>query len=168
MFWVLFWRRRIYGFCIRVTDNSETRNWPPGKGKFNKSRSKSTQRNKIWWISLKECHFKKQCYKWLERNKGKVQIQHKSESSMVRDDAHDLVRLIASVDNMSVEQNDKEEWVVDTGCSFHMTSRRDVFIQFQKRRSGKVKMENNNHTENKGIVSVSSEIQMVRLLFYTR
>ena len=73
---------------------------------------------------------------------------------MARDDAQDLVGLIASEINLTQSHNDIEEWVLDTGCSFHMTSRRELFIKFQEVSSGKVRMANDSHTEVKGIGSV--------------
>lgn len=73
---------------------------------------------------------------------------------MARDDAQDLVGLIACEVNLSQSQNDLEEWVLDTGCSFHMTARKELFINLREKASGKVKMANNSHTEVKGIGSV--------------
>lgn len=126
-----------------------------GKGKrFGRSRSKSVEGKKICWICGKEGHFKKQCYKWLERNKGKFQSNNKPESSLARDDAQDLVGLIASEVNLTQDSNDSEEWVMDTGCSFHMSSRKDLFMGFQEVSGEKVRMANNSHTEVKGVGSV--------------
>ena len=73
---------------------------------------------------------------------------------MARDDAQNLVGLIASEVNLSQGQNEEEEWVLDTGCSFHMTSRKDVFIDFQKATGGRVRMANNSITKVQGIGSV--------------
>lgn len=138
-----------------VRGRSENRNWSSSKGKkYGRSRSKSAEGKKICWICGKEGHFKKQCYKWLERNKGKPQSRNQPESSLARDDAQDLVGLIACEVNLSQSQNDFEEWVLDTGCSFHMTVRKEVFINLQEKASGKVRMANNSHTEVKGIGSV--------------
>lgn len=132
---------------------SESRSWSSNKGKANaRSRSKSSEKKKVCWICGKEGHFKKQCYKWLERNKGRT--QNSPESSMVRDDAQDLVGLIASEVNVSQRQDETEEWVLDTGCSFHMTSRKDVMIEFKEATGGKVRMANNSYTEVTGIGSV--------------
>lgn len=90
----------------------------------------------------------------MERNKGKFQSQNKPESSLARDDAQDLVGLIASEINLTQSQNDLEEWVLDTGCSFHMTSRKELFINLQEVTFGKVRMANESHTEVIGIGSV--------------
>lgn len=140
---------------------SESRSWSSNKGKANaRSRSKSSEKKKVCWICGKEGHFKKQCYKWLERNKGRT--QNSPESSMVRDDAQDLVGLIASEVNVSQRQDETEEWVLDTGCSFHMTSRKDVMIEFKEATGGKVRMANNSYTEVTGIGSVRFKNQIGR------
>ncbi|CAA7043751.1 unnamed protein product [Microthlaspi erraticum] len=125
-------------------------------GKFNKyrSRSKSKDGKRVCWICGKEGHFKKQCYKWLEKNKEKSHSQDNGESALARDDAKDLVGLVACEVNLMRGNNEKEEWILDTGCSFHMTPRRDMFIDFKEASSGKVKMANSTHSEVKGIGSV--------------
>lgn len=128
-----------------------------GKNRSFKSRSKSGERKKVCWICGKEGHYKKQCYKWLERNKHKNQNTDRGESSMVKDDAHDLAGLIAAEVNLSQDSNDSEEWIMDTGCSFHMTPRKDFFLELRELNSGKVRMANNSFTEIKGVGSVRFE-----------
>lgn len=44
--------------------------------------------------------------------------------------------------------------MLDTACLFHMTSRRDVSINFKELTTGRVKMANNSLSEVKGIGSV--------------
>lgn len=112
----------------------------------NRSRSKSKDGKKVCWICGKEGHFKKQCYKWQERNKGKFQSQNKGESSLAKDDAQDLLGLIASEVNLSRAEIDHDEWVMDTGCWFHMTPRKDVFIELKEVSTGRVRMANNTNS----------------------
>lgn len=50
-----------------------------------------------------------------------------------------------------------DEWILDTGCSFHMTARDDVFINFKEVSGGRVRMANGTQTEVKGIGSVRFE-----------
>lgn len=64
----------------------------------------------------------------------------------------DLVGLLVAEAN-TVEA-DKEEWVLDTGCSFHMTPKRDVFIDLQESNAGRVRMANNFVYEIKCVGSV--------------
>lgn len=65
---------------------------------------------------------------------------------MVKDDAQDLASLIAAEVNLSQDKNDSEEWIMDTGCSFHMTPRKDFFLELRELNSGKVRMANNSFT----------------------
>lgn len=132
----------------------ETRSSKSGKDKQNRSRSKSRDGKKVYWICGKEGHFKKQCYKWLERNKGKSFSQDRGEASLARDDAKDLLGLVAQEVNLTQGIGNGDEWVMDTGCSFHMTPRRDVFLEMKDLDTGRVKMANNTQAHVKGIGSV--------------
>jgi len=69
---------------------------------------------KICWICGKEGHFKRQCYKWIERNKANSQ---QGESALVKDDAQDLIGLVASEVNLT-ENADQDEWIMDTIARF--------------------------------------------------
>ena len=120
----------------------------------NNSKSRSQDGKKICWICGKEGHFKRQCYKWLERNKPNGNTQEAGESGLAKDDAQDLVGLVASEVNLSEDRHDRNEWILDTGCSFHMTPRKDIFIEIKELTSGKVRMANNSVSEVKGIGKV--------------
>lgn len=58
--------------------------------------SKSKEGKRVCWICGKEGHYKKQCYKWIERNKGKQNGSEKGEAASARDDARDLVGLLVA------------------------------------------------------------------------
>ena len=120
------------------------------KGSDNNKGNNSTEGKKVCWICEKEGHFKRQCYKWLEKNKG----NGAGETTLVKDDAQDLVGLVASEANLSEDKRDQEEWIMDTGCSFHMTPRRDYLVDFVEGKAGKVRMANNSFSEVKGIGKV--------------
>ncbi|CAA7042915.1 unnamed protein product [Microthlaspi erraticum] len=140
-----------------VRGREETRSFKPGKGKQqHKSRSKSRDGKRVCWICGKEGHFKKQCYKWLERNKGRG-VSQEGEASLARDDAKDLVGLVAQEVNVMQGTQTSDEWIMDTGCSFHMTPRRDVFLEMKELNTGRVNMANNTQARVKGIGSVRFE-----------
>ena len=139
------------GNYARGRSESRSRVSFAGKDKH-RSRSESKDGKRLCWICGKEGHFKRQCYKWLERNKDQKHNQDQGEASLAKDDARDLVGLlVAEVNSVEV---DRDEWVLDTGCYFHMTPRRDVFIDLQESASGRVRMANNISSEIKGVGSV--------------
>ena len=119
------------------------------------SRSKSRDDKRVCWICGKEGHFKKQCYKWLDKNKNQRQGSDRGESSLAKDDAKDLVGLLVAEANSA--ESDKDEWVLDTGCTFHMMPRADLFIDMKPASGGRVRMANNTITEVKGIGSIRFE-----------
>ena len=124
-----------------------------GKGR---ARSKSRDGKKVCWICGKEGHFKKQCYKWLERNKDKSQSSDKRESSIAKgqEKKDPAMVLMAESETLVVTGSNAEEWVLDTGCSFHMTPRRDWFIEFKELSTGYEKMGNDTYSQVKGIGNI--------------
>lgn len=48
----------------------------------------------------------------------------------------------------------KQEWVLDSGCSFHITPQRDVLYNYKDINGGKVLMANNTQCEVKGIGNI--------------
>jgi len=125
------------------------------KGK-NRSRSKSADGKRVCWICGKEGHFKKQCYKWIERNKSKQQGSDNGESSLAKstEGFNPAMVLMATDETLVVTDSIANEWVLDTGCSFHMTPRKDWFKDFKELSSGYVKMGNDTYSPVKGIGSI--------------
>ena len=107
-----------------------------------RARSKSNNRSKSrpkfskeCWTCGKEGHFKKQCP---ERKKpsNSVNIAEEKEEPLV---------LVAS------QQATKDEWVLDSGCTFHITPNKDVLFDLEDIEGGKVLMGNNFFSEIKRI-----------------
>ena len=78
------------GNYVRGRSESRNRNAFAGKSKF-RPRSKSKDGKRLCWSCGKEGHFKRQCHKWLERNKNQKSDQDSGEASLAKDDAKDLV-----------------------------------------------------------------------------
>ena len=55
-------------------------------------------------------------------------------------------------------KDSKEEWVMDSGCSFHITPNKDVLFDLEEFEGGRVLMANNTHCDVKGI----GKIRIVR------
>ena len=51
----------------------------------------------------------------------------------------------------------KEEWVMDSGCSFHITPNKDVLFDLEEFEGGRVLMANNTHCDVKVIGEDRSE-----------
>ncbi|KAL1192839.1 Retrovirus-related Pol polyprotein from transposon TNT 1-94 [Cardamine amara subsp. amara] len=113
----------------------------------NRGRSRSKSGTKVTcWFCKKEQHVKADCYAWKKRNGGD------DEDAM----AAVVIEQSAGVDALSVSENwHQERWVIDSGCSYHMTSRRDWFDTFEELNSGQVLLGDDYSVEDKGIGSIN-------------
>ncbi|WZZ13990.1 hypothetical protein YC2023_107079 [Brassica napus] len=119
-----------------------------------KSQNRSQSRDKkTCWICGKDGHYKKQCFVWKERNK-KSNSSEKGETSNVMEQVIDAAGLNVEEESNAVNDGQEDEWIMDTGCSFHMTPRRDWFVEFDDSKTGRVKMANQTYSEIKGIGSI--------------
>ncbi|KAG8479138.1 hypothetical protein CXB51_029778 [Gossypium anomalum] len=111
-------------------DRGKTREQNP-RGK-SKSRSESSNRGKICNFCKKKGHIKFECYKLQNKikreaanQKGK-QPENSGEADVV-EDYSDGELLVASVNDSKVS----EEWILDSGCTFHMSPNRDWFTTYE-------------------------------------
>ncbi|KAG8486054.1 hypothetical protein CXB51_019365 [Gossypium anomalum] len=102
---------------------------PRGKSK---GRSKSSNRGKTCNFCKKKGHIKSECYKLQNKikreaanQKGK-QPENSGEADVV-EDYSDGELLVASVNDSKVS----EEWILDSGCTFHMSPNRDWFTTYK-------------------------------------
>ncbi|CAL9235463.1 unnamed protein product [Arabidopsis halleri] len=134
------------------------------KGRFekkDKGGDKSKQQNKgkskgkkTCWICGKDGHYKKQCYLWKDRNKQQNGSKERGESSNATGQITDAAALMVSEALISLGDDFKEKWIMDTGCSFHMTPRKDWFIELNESGAGRVRMANDTYSEVKGVGSI--------------
>ncbi|KAG8501467.1 hypothetical protein CXB51_003773 [Gossypium anomalum] len=109
-----------------------------------KGRSKSSNRGKTCNFCKKKGHIKSECYKLQNKikreaanQKGK-QPENSGEADVV-EDYSDGELLVASVNDSKVS----EEWILDSGCTFHMSPYRDWFTTYETVSEGVVFMGNN-------------------------
>ncbi|KAG8494159.1 hypothetical protein CXB51_011863 [Gossypium anomalum] len=102
---------------------------PRGKSK---GRSKSSNRGKTYNFCKKKGHIKSECYKL--QNKIKREAANQKEKQPENSDEADVVEdysdgelLVASVNDSKVS----EEWILDLGCTFHMSPNRDWFTTYE-------------------------------------
>ena len=124
----------------------------PGKRDFNnnkdrhKSRSKSRTK-KTCWTCHKEGHIKKYCPQRKKGN-GKFEDSDQGDAASVSDGYDSAEVLAVTCDDP------KDEWILDSGCTFHMTPRRDWFVEYKEINGRKVLMGNNVACNIVGIGSV--------------
>ncbi|KAG8472988.1 hypothetical protein CXB51_034943 [Gossypium anomalum] len=114
---------------------------PRGKSK---GRSKSSNRGKTCNFCKKKRHIKSECYKLQNKikreaanQKGK-QPENFDEADVV-EDYSDGELLVTSVNDFKVS----EEWILDSGCTFCMSSNRDWFTTYETVSEGVILMRNN-------------------------
>ena len=106
-----------------------------GNDKISKSRPKGQPKTRECWVCGKEGHFKADCP---ERKKAK------SAANMTIEEEHPMI-LTSSL------HDTKNEWVLDSGCTFHITPDKGVLFDLEEIDGGKVLMGNDTHSEVKGI-----------------
>ncbi|KAG8499392.1 hypothetical protein CXB51_005981 [Gossypium anomalum] len=125
---------------------------PRGKSK---GRSKSSNRGKTCNFCKKKGHIKSECYKLQNKIKRKAanqkgkQPENFGEADVV-EDYSDGELLVASVNDFKVS----EEWILDSGCTFHMSPNRDWFTTYETVSEGVVLMGNNASCKIAGIGTI--------------
>lgn len=116
------------------------------KGKNFKNKSRSRSRTKLTcWYCKKEGHIKKDCY---ARKKRMESGDDDGEAAVMIDELQEVDALAIS------DQNPREKWVIDSGCSYHMTSRREWFVEFSEVAGGQVLLADDRAVSVQGIGTI--------------
>lgn len=146
---------------------SESRGRSEGREKGNKSqRSRSKSRSKKGcWNCGEEGHFKATC-----PNKNKGQARPKGELSGGTGNIAEAAGLYVSEALSSTDVHLEDEWVMDTGCSYHMTHKKEWFEDLNEEAGGSVRMGNQTVARVRGVgtVRVKNEAGLSVLLTNVR
>ncbi|KAG8478507.1 hypothetical protein CXB51_028390 [Gossypium anomalum] len=139
----------------RNADNDRGRTQERNPRDKSKGRSKSSNRGKTCNFCKKKGHIKSECYKLQNKikreaanQKGK-QLENFGEADVV-EDYSDGKLLVAFVNDSKVS----EEWILDSGCTFHMSPNRDWFITYEMVSEGVVLMGNNTSCKITGVGTI--------------
>ena len=149
-------RGQAEGLYVKEKEETRGRSEQREKGnKKNRSRSKSKSK-KGCWICGEEGHFKGSCpNKNKFQNKKKDQASSsKGEAAMVEGNHTDAAGYYVSEALHSVGINLEDEWIMDTGCSYHMTHKREWFEELSEDAGGSVRMGNKTFSKVRGIGSI--------------
>lgn len=142
---------------------------------FKKSgKSRSISRNKYQNKSCKYCkkqgHEVSECYKLKNKKsrEGNDQTKHvekPDEVSIAENDSEGDVYLAFDLDDKA-----KGEWILDTGCTFHMCPHKDLFSTFEPLENGVVFMGNNTQCKvlGKGNINLRTHDGVIRTLTWVR
>jgi 5'-3' exoribonuclease 2 len=127
--------------------------------------SKSKNRDKTCFYCKRKGHIKEDCWRW--KNKvEKDQDKHKPGDVNVAEDDSDAEYALTTVNGMHFAYN----WIMDSGCSFHMCPNRDWFSTYKSVDDGSVLMSNNTACKILGIGTVRIKLHdgVVRTLTNVR
>lgn len=98
------------------------------------------------------CFCKKEgCFR---RNCPKRRSHHEPDSKPANDSAN-LLEAYEEAEVLTISSDDpKEDWIMDSGCTYHMSPRKDWFFDFKDLEAGQVLMGNNQSCKIQGIGSI--------------
>ena len=130
---------KVHGYSLFVYGRSQEKN----SSEEQRKRSKSRNSNQIYNYCKKNGHIKKKCFKLQNKekkfgNKQGEKSRKSGEASVVELDQTDEELLVASDTDLRAG-----DWILDSGCTFHMTPNRDWFSTYKLLHKYAVLMGNN-------------------------
>ena len=130
-------------------NGNQNHNWNKNRSK-SKSRSKSVIRGRKCYYCHKEGHYIKDCFKKQREEKAKTQTD--GDLAIVSNDSDNGEVLAVSLNN------DNVDWILDSGCTYHMCPTKSWFHSYNKIDGGKVLLGNNMSCNVVGIGSVQVKL----------
>ncbi|PSS08126.1 Endonuclease [Actinidia chinensis var. chinensis] len=131
--------------ALTARGRTSTRKSGGGWKSRSKSRGKSSERRQLAKDECAYCHqkghWRKDCPK-IESKEPKANI------------AHDAVEKDDTAFTVSLSASHSDEWILDSGCSYHMCPHRDWFSSFEELDGGVVLMGNDNACKTMGIGTI--------------
>ncbi|KAH7550154.1 hypothetical protein JRO89_XS13G0144400 [Xanthoceras sorbifolium] len=115
-----------------------------------RSRSKSRHRNLTCNYCKKKGHTKSECFKLKNKQQNKDQKRDEPAEASIVQNQEQCDLLLVCTD----EAKARNEWILDTACSFHMCPNRDYFSTYKSVQGGVVLMGNNHACKIAGMGTV--------------
>ena len=131
------------------SSNNPAKNKKKNKSANNNSSNKSEGRKCFY--CKKVGHVKKDCYKWLAKQKNTTPETNVAVNHAVESVGCDVL-------NVS-DQIRSREWIIDSGCTFHMCPYKEWFVGLKPVDSGLVYMGNNHPCKIEGIGSIIFKLE---------
>ncbi|KAK0588992.1 hypothetical protein LWI29_008208 [Acer saccharum] len=128
-------------------NNSNNKNKCRSKTPNHRSQSRNRNGSRKCYFCGKEGHIKKYCYEFKKKMQDKTQT---NGDAAIASKSYEPSEVLA----VSTEDR-SSEWILDSGCSFHMCPKKEMFTEFQELNSGSVLMGNNQQCNVEGIGSVA-------------
>ncbi|MDO7987387.1 hypothetical protein OC713_02560 [Sweet potato little leaf phytoplasma] len=135
-----------------------------GKSESSRGRSKSQGKTKRCYYCHKEGHIRRNCYELKNKRKAENNKPEEANNANVTEGYDSAEVLTVSADPL------ESEWILDSGCSFHMTPHRHWFQEFQPVSEGKVLLGNHQECSVQGIGTIQVKMfdNQVRILSNVR
>ena len=138
------------GLYVKDKNENKGKGEQKGKGKGKKGKSK---KKPGCWTCGEEGHFRSSC-----PNQNKPQFKQsqvvKGESSGGKGNLAEAAGYYVSEALSSTEVHLEDEWILDTGCSYHMTYKREWFHEFNEDAGGSVRMGNKTVSRVRGVGTI--------------
>ena len=108
------------------------------KGNSQKENTDKKRKKKKCYFCQKEGHYIKACFE--KRKLEKIQKETSGKAAIASEDEKDSEGADVLI---AAEKQPTEEWILDSGCSFHMSPNKQLFKTFEKVDTGKVLLGNN-------------------------
>ena len=132
-----------FGEAYVTRGRADKRDSYRGRNSNNKSRSRSRSKVTCWYCK-KEGHMKKDCF----ARKKRMESEKDGEAAVMVDKLLEIDALTIS------DHSPKDNWVIDSGCSYHMTSRKDWFSEFKEVTGGQVLLADDRAVSVQGIGTI--------------
>ncbi|KAH9648136.1 hypothetical protein KPL70_025471 [Citrus sinensis] len=138
------------GEILMAKSNADKKKKHEKKGSNQKENTDKKKKKRKCYFCQKEGHYIKYCFE--KKKLEKIQKETSGKAAIASEDEEDSDGADVLI---AAEKQPTEEWILDSGCSFHMTPNKQLFKTFEKVETCKVLLGNNLACKVAGIGTVA-------------